>query len=384
MSSQQLEQFAPRVAMAPGAASQGTLIEQSRAIAEAQAAVIVAQQCPRNVSRAIGEMRESCGRKELADRAFFRYPQGGQMVTGPSIHLARELARIWGNFSYGLTELSRNEAQSEMLAYAYDLQTNARNQSIVINPHRGYTGGKELTSLREVYENNTNVGARRVREAILASLPTWFVEEAKDLCSKTIAQGDGLPLATRIANAIEVFGNMGITIPQLEAKLGMPQTKWGDHDVAQLRVIRQSLLRGETHKDDEFPAARLSADDIIRQPAQSAAAKPAEAPATPAAASDPADEPAGEPTAPRRGGTGAAKLGQMIAQIIPGTPDDLAVFLTWRAGREVAKLSDLSRDEVEAAGDYLDDMLKLVHGDTAAAATNIWQQVADAQVDPAR
>jgi hypothetical protein len=379
MSSQQLEHLSPRIAMAPGAASQGTLIEQSRAVAEAQAAVIVAQQCPRNVSRAIEEMRESCRRKELADRAFFRYPQGGQMVTGPSIHLARELARIWGNFSYGLTELSRNEIQSEMLAYAYDLQTNARNQSIVINPHRGYTGGKELTSLREVYENNTNVGARRVREAILASLPTWFVEEAKDLCSKTIAQGDGLPLATRIANAIEVFGNMGITVPQLETKIGMPTAKWGDHDVAQLRIIRQALLRGETNKDDEFPPARLSAEDIIRQPAQPAAAKPAEAPAAGAAST-----PTAEPEKPKRGGTGAARLGQMIAQLIPGTPDDLGVFLTWRAGRSVAKLADLSRDEVDAACAYLDDMLQLVHGDTGAAATNIWQQVAEAQVDAAR
>ena len=244
--------------LTPSRTGQGTAIEQSRAIAEVQAMIIVAQQCPRNVPQAIADMRESCRRRELADRAFYRYPQGGQIVTGPSIHLARELARVWGNFQYGLTELRRDDdyGQSEMLAFAWDVQTNTRNSSIVINPHKGYTGGRDLTDLRAIYENNTNVGARRVREAILAVLPTWFVEEGKELCHRTISDGGGVPLPQRIANAIELFGNMGITVPQLEAKLGVRPEKWADQDLAQLRVIRQSVLRGEVSKDEEFPPER--------------------------------------------------------------------------------------------------------------------------------
>jgi len=253
--------------LTPSRTGQGTAIEQSRAIAEVQAVIIVAQRCPRNVPQSISDMRESCRRKELADRAFYRYPQGGQIVTGPSIHLARELARVWGNFQYGLTELRRDDdyGQSEMLAFAWDVQTNTRNSSIVINPHKGYTGGRDLTDLRAIYENNTNVGARRVREAILAVLPTWFVEEAKDICNRTLSDGGGLPLPQRIANAIELFGNMGITVPQLETKLGMPSAKWTDQDLAQLRVIRQSLLRGEISKDEEFPPAdaKVTVAEII-------------------------------------------------------------------------------------------------------------------------
>src|SRR5581483_9671785 len=58
--------------------------------------------------------------------------------------------------------------QSEMLAFAWDVQTNTRNSSVVINPHKGYTGGRDLTDLRQIYENNANVISRRVREAILA------------------------------------------------------------------------------------------------------------------------------------------------------------------------------------------------------------------------
>jgi hypothetical protein len=291
----------------PSRIGQGTAVEQSRAIAEVQAAIIVSRQFPRNVAQAITDMRDSCRRKELADRAFFRYPQGGQIVSGPSVHLARELARVWGNFQYGAVELRRDDeyGQSEMLAFAWDVQTNTRNSSVVINPHKGYTGGRDLTDLRQIYENNANVISRRVREAILASLPTWFVEEAKDICAKTIAEGGGVPRPQRIANAIEVFGNLGITIPQLEAKIGAPTEKWTDHDVANLRVIRQSLLRGEITKDEEFPPPRVTIDEITGgaavQPAAGAVA--AEQSAAPPAETEAAPKAEGEPELSREPGS---------------------------------------------------------------------------------
>ena len=74
--------------------TQATAIEQARAVAEVQAAVTVAQAIPRDVQRAVAEMRDACGRLALAQRAFYSVPNRGN---GPTVHLARELARIWGN-----------------------------------------------------------------------------------------------------------------------------------------------------------------------------------------------------------------------------------------------------------------------------------------------
>ena len=280
----------------PDRVGQATAVEMQRAVAQVQAAVVVAQERRRNVSQAIEDMRETCKRKELADRAFFRYSRGGNAITGASIHLARELARIWGNIEYGLLEMRRDDdaGQSEMQAFAWDLQTNTRNSSVFINPHKLYTGGKNLSELRDIYENNANVGARRVREAIFAVLPAWFVEEAKDLCNKTIKDGGGVPLPVRIANAIEVFGNLGISTPQLERKIGRTSDRWDDQDVAQLRIIRQSLQRGEISKDEEFPAEPTSAADIIASAKQEA--KPQPEPAGPAQNGGTASP---EPAAPR-------------------------------------------------------------------------------------
>ena len=83
--------------------------------------------------------------------------------------------------------------QSEMLALAWDVQTNTRSSNTFIVPHRRDTrnGPKALTDQRDIYENNANNAARRLREAIFAVLPTWFVEEAKDICNQTLNDGGG-------------------------------------------------------------------------------------------------------------------------------------------------------------------------------------------------
>ncbi|MFD7101895.1 hypothetical protein [Streptomyces celluloflavus] len=265
-----MNQPMPIERMVPAGASarigQGTAIEQSRAVAEVQAAIVVAQQCPRNIQAAVAEMRESCKQPYLAERAFFRFPRGGQTVSGPSVHLARELARCWGNVQYGLVEMRRDDeyGQSEMQAFAWDVQTNSRNSSTFIVPHLRdkKSGPEKLTDLRDIYENNANNGARRVREAIFAILPPWFVEEAKDLCAQTLRDGGGKPLARRIADAIRAFEGMGITTDRIETKLRRPSDRWTEHDVTQLGVIHQSIQRGEVAADDEFPAPRVTAEEI--------------------------------------------------------------------------------------------------------------------------
>jgi hypothetical protein len=308
-------QIAPRIA-APARVSQATAVEQSRAVAEVEAAIVVAMRYPRNVAVAVEAMREACKQKALAEKAFFRFPRGGTAVSGASIHLARELARVWGNFQYGISELDRDDenGKSEMLAFAWDVQTNTRNSSSFINPHmRDKRGGPErLTDMRDIYESNANSGARRVRETIFASLPTWFVEEAKDICSQTLADGGGKPLAQRVADATGKFGQMGITPRQLEDKIGRPSDKWIDQDVAQLSVIFKSLVRGEITRDEEFPPERVTAADITGRPAPVV---------VPPAAPEPAGTPVASEVPPTEDTAGPATN----AASVPGSASSAAV-----------------------------------------------------------
>lgn len=248
-----------------GRAGQSTQIEQARAIADVHAAMTAAMNNPRSPSLVRDRMIDACSQMALAERAFYRYNRGGQ-VTGPSVHLARELARCWGNINVGVKELYRNDIalHSEMLAYAWDLETGMRQEYGFIVPHKRDTknGPADLLDMRSIYENNANAGARRLRECIFAVLPLSFRNDAIALCYKTLEVGDGKPLAHRISAIIQRFTDFKVRLTQLEDKIGKPEGKWTAGDVATLTVIGQSLAAGEATVEDEFPTAFTRAEDI--------------------------------------------------------------------------------------------------------------------------
>lgn len=250
------------------AASQATSIEQSRAVAEVQAAVVIAQNRPRDVSEVTRRVKESCQTKELAEVAFFKIPRGKQTLVGESIHLAIELARCFGNISYGIKELDRDDARkmSEMLAYAWDMETNTRAEMTFLVPHVRDTksGAKPLVDMRDIYENNANNGARRLRECIFRLIPPFIKETAKSTCYETLKDGGSKPLPERIAEAVEAFRRVGVTAERLEAKLG-PKSQWTDMDIAQLLVSYRSIERREVTADEEFPrTGTMSKDEALK------------------------------------------------------------------------------------------------------------------------
>lgn len=243
----------------PGRVGQATAVEQSRAVAEVQAAVIIARQFPRSTQLAIAAMQDACRNKALALQAFYSFKRSGSNVTGATVYLARELARIWGNIDVSVRELRRDDlyGQSEMLAYAWDLETNTRVSTGFIVPHvRDKTSGSErLTSMRDIYESNANNGARRLRECIFAVLPKWFTDDAQDRCRRTIEDGGGKPLPQRIADILAAYAkDYEVDEGRLEAFLEKPSAKWNEYDLGQLIVVGQSLRRGERTVSEAFPA----------------------------------------------------------------------------------------------------------------------------------
>jgi hypothetical protein len=271
----------PAAVAVPAQIGQSTAIEQARAVAEVMAAVTVAQQCPRDMNRAWEEMRASCKRLALASRAFYTVTNRG---TGPSVHLARELARIWGNLDAGVRELRRDDeaGESEIQAFAWDQQTNVRSTRAFIVPHArmkkrdGRQTREPLVDLTDIYLNNQNIGARAVRECLFAVMPADFVAEAQEICRATIERGDGKPLQTRVADMITAFADLGVKVGQIETRLGRSKGQWTAADVADLGVVFSSIKRGEATADEEFPPERVTAAAIQ----QAVAAEPK--PSTPA------------------------------------------------------------------------------------------------------
>ena len=262
--SRDIDTITERAVAANRPASETTRIEQSRAVAEVEAAVVVAQRCPRDVTRAVADMRDACGRLALAERAFYSVPNRG---SGPSVHLARELARIWGNVQYGIHELRRDDEAriSEVLAWAWDVQTNTRSSRALIVPHQRMKSGRrqDLTELDDVYRNNSNIGSRAVRECIFTVLPDWLIADAEAACRETIRRGDGKSLPERIRAMVDVFRQLGVSEAQLEARIGSPSRQWDAANVADMSVVYRSIKSGETTVEDEFPAVVDDAAEVV-------------------------------------------------------------------------------------------------------------------------
>lgn len=277
---------------APDLVSQTTAVEQSRAVAQVLAAYQRADARPRDIRSAVAEMREVCGMLALAERAFYSYRRSGSDVTGPTIHLARELARIWGNLDYGLVELRRDDVAgySEMLAFATDLQTNVRVSSGFNVPHGRDTkqGRTVLTELRDIYENNTNMGSRRVRTQLYAVLPKWLTDDAEQICRATLKSGGNTskPLRQRVDEAIATFRGIGVTLDRIESRFGK-SSGWSADVVADLGIVFRTIQRREQTIDDAFPEQGVTAEEIRQQSAARRQPQDTPAPVIPADGDDP-------------------------------------------------------------------------------------------------
>ncbi len=243
----------------PGAASsEATKIEQSRAVAEVLGAIQVAQAVPRNLDAVRANMQELCTSLAVANEAFYEVPNRG---SGMSVHLARELARLYGNLDYGVRELSRADGHSEMQAWAWDQETNTRNTRSFIQPHeKSLKGGqrKTLTDLNDIYLSNQNTGAKAVRECIFAILPGWLKAEAGKLLEETLKSGGGVPLGERVAEAVQAFKGRGVSQKQLERRIGRDLAKWRNEDVAALLRIWGSITRDGVAVAEFFPEETVS------------------------------------------------------------------------------------------------------------------------------
>ena len=229
-------------------------VASSRAAQEIQAAMVIAQKCPRDVVSAQKRIMNACTRKKLAESALYAYPRGGQTVTGPSIRLAEVLAQSWGNIDFGIIELEQKVGESSMMTYAWDLETNTRQTKVFTVKHerKAHGGITKLTDPRDIYELTANQGARRLRACILGVIPGDIIEDAVEQCEKTMKSGEKEPLIERIKKMGSAFMEMGVNAAMLEKRLGHKLEVCSETEMVTMRKIYLSLKDGMSTKDQWF------------------------------------------------------------------------------------------------------------------------------------
>lgn len=238
----------------------------TRAAEEIRAAMVIAKKFPRDEAASYNRIMKACKRPSLAEVACYAYPRGGTTVTGPSIRLAEALAQNWGNLDFGIVELGQASGESQVMAYAWDLETNTRQTKVFTVKHQRRVGKGEnfavhdLTDPRDIYEMVANQGARRVRACILGVIPGDIIDAAVEACESTLKKGSTEPLLDRARKMISVFAEMGVTQGMIEQRLGHKTEAISEQEMVNLRRIYTSLKDGAAKREDFFQVEATKPD----------------------------------------------------------------------------------------------------------------------------
>lgn len=241
----------------------------TRQAQEVQAAMVIAKKFPRDEVESYNRIMRACQRKTLAEQAMYEYPRGGTKVTGPSIRLAEAMAQNWGNLDFGIIELEQKTGESQVMAYAWDLETNTRQTKIFTVPHIRSTkkGNIPLTDPRDIYELVANQGARRVRACILGVIPGDVIDAAVEECRNTLTSKNKEPLIDRVRKGIKLFEDkFSVSQEMIEKYIGCKCEAFSENDMIRLNNVYRSLRDGMSKREDYFEISLPAADAEVENP----------------------------------------------------------------------------------------------------------------------
>lgn len=248
---------------APASAEGQYGVQAAREFAEVQGMVVMAKKFPRDKIRATERILNDCTRPKLAENALYTYNRGGTDISGPSIRLAESIAQNWGNIDFGIKELDNANGVSKVMAFAWDLETNARQTKIFDVPHIRHTkkGSYRLEDPRDIYELVANNGARRLRACILGIIPGDVIDAAVEQCDATLrTTADVSP--ENVAKMVALFEKLGVSKTQIEKRIQRRIDAIQPAQMVSLRKIYKSISDGMAGVADFFePETTPEADD---------------------------------------------------------------------------------------------------------------------------
>ena len=260
----------------------GTASAVAREESEVKAAMVLSRTNPRNENAAYVAIMNACKRPTFEASAMYAFPRGGSQITGPSVALAREMARLWGNIRYGCRVVTEDDTTCHIKGYAYDLETNAYVESedkfrklIQRKDKRDGVTKWVPPDERDMRELMNRRAAFLVRNCILQLMPPDFVEDAMDRVQATkTADASGQLKEDRagtIKRMLMAFDEVHVSPEMIAEYLGHAIDDVTDREVADLKAIYKSLRDGNSQREEYFVTKKPAVQDVTPQ----ADAKPA-------------------------------------------------------------------------------------------------------------
>jgi hypothetical protein len=240
---------------------------RAREQSEAQTQVFLALQKPRSDAAVYAKIMAQCERPNFAERSEYRYPRGGKAITGPSVYIAREVARIWGNIRYGVQIIYSDAQMVRLRGFAHDYETNVRDEleddvQKIIQRKQSDGSTKWIDAdEREFRELRNKCGAILVRNCILSILPSDLIDDAISQCRKTnkkAASGSlGQSREDQIRKLTVAFSKLGVSAAQLEKWATRKLSELTAEQITELRQIHSALKDGQSSAAEYFETAQI-------------------------------------------------------------------------------------------------------------------------------
>ena len=238
---------------------------------EIQSAIVVARRFPRNESQAFEKLMKATQRTSFSEDAMYSFPRGGATVEGPSVNLAREAARVWGNIRYGSEVIRDDDESRQIQSWAWDLETNVKTSAqddfkkLIFRKGPGWF----VPDDRDLRELTNRRGAILSRNCILQILPKDLIEDAMNECKKTLQKGAQSDPDSARKKIILAFSSLNISTEMLEGYLEHKLSECSPTEIADLRTVYVSIKDGNStwqeyanKKNATQETGTLSMDDL--------------------------------------------------------------------------------------------------------------------------
>jgi hypothetical protein len=186
---------------------------------------------------------------------FYRFPVrkagGGQdYIEGPTIKLANEVARIYGNNSIEIRELDVGDAWVFYARFA-DIESG-------FSMERAFRQRKSQTSMKTKDADRQldiayQIGqSKAIRNVIVNSLQS-FCDHAFDHARDSLIQKIGRELEKWRERTIHGIGNIPVDLVRVERLIGRPAREWTAPNISSVIAMMRSISDGMASVDDVFP-----------------------------------------------------------------------------------------------------------------------------------
>lgn len=188
--------------------------QQDKAAIDMQ--ITTAKAYPRNIKRATENAIAIVSiDAETAKTCTYSVPRGGKAITGPSVHLAKILAQVWGNLRVEAKVVAIEATQITSESVTFDLENNL---AIKTQVKRSIMGkhGRYNDDMITVTGNAANAIA--MRNSILSVIPRAIVDKVYNAAKHTIT-GDVSDETKLIAKRKQVIDALKDTYSVTEAEI---------------------------------------------------------------------------------------------------------------------------------------------------------------------